>query len=65
MGRQPGEDVRHLARRFSLGKNHFGHTLAQGTMVVDLGETEILKGQVAQALDGVVGGEALFSNLLE
>ena|ERR1700694_1608041 len=34
-------------------------------MVVDLGETEILKGQVTQALDGIVRGETLFSNLLE
>jgi hypothetical protein len=65
VGRQASEDVRYLARRFSLGKNHFGHSLAQGTMVVNLGEAEILEGQVAQALDGLVGGEALFSNLLE
>jgi len=34
-------------------------------MVVELGETEVLEGQVTEALDGVVGGEALFSNLLE
>src|ERR1700687_2615828 len=62
---QAGEDVRHLARRFALGKNHFGHTLAQGAMVVDLGETEILKGQVAKALDGFVRRETLFADLLE
>jgi hypothetical protein len=34
-------------------------------MVVDLGETEVLKGQVTQALYGLVGGEALFADLLE
>jgi hypothetical protein len=34
-------------------------------MVVDLGETEILKGQVAQALYGLVRRETLFSDLLE
>src|SRR6202521_5310206 len=65
MGGQAVEDVRHLARRFALGKHHFRHALAQGTMVVDLGETEILKGQVTQALYGLVGGETLFSDLLE
>jgi hypothetical protein len=65
MGCEAGEDVSYLSRRFSLGKNHFGHTLAQGTMVVDLGETEILKGQVTEALDGVVRREVFFSNLLE
>src|SRR4029077_3045703 len=62
---QSGENVRHLARRFALGKNDFRHSLAQGAMVVDLGETEILKGQVAQALYGLVRRETLFSNLLE
>jgi hypothetical protein len=34
-------------------------------MVVDLGETEVLKGEVTQALYGLVGGEALFSDQLE
>jgi hypothetical protein len=33
--------------------------------MVELGEAEVFKGQVTQALDGVVGGKALFSNLLE
>jgi hypothetical protein len=39
--------------------------LAEGAVVVELGETEVLKRQVTEALDGVVGGETLFSNLLE
>ena len=55
VGREAAEDVRHLLRRFALGKDHLGHALAQGAMMVDLGETEVLKGQVTQALDGVVG----------
>src|SRR6266446_6742797 len=62
---QAAEDVGDLARRFALGKNHFGHALAQGAMVVDLGETEVLKGEVTQALYGLVGGETLFPDLLE
>jgi hypothetical protein len=39
--------------------------LAEGAVVVEFGETEVLKGQVTESLDGVVGREALFSNLLE
>jgi hypothetical protein len=62
---QAAEDFGNLARRFALGKNHFGHTLAQGAMVVDLDKAEVFKGQMAEALDGVVGGEALLSDLLE
>src|ERR1019366_910330 len=65
VGGEAGEDVRYLAGRFALGKDHLGHALAQGAVVVELGETEVLKGQVTEALDGVVGGETLFSNLLE
>ena len=34
-------------------------------MVVEFGEAQVLKGQVTQALDGVVGGEALFLDLVE
>lgn len=34
-------------------------------MMVELGKAEILEGQVAQALDGFVGGEALFLDLFE
>src|SRR5271157_394404 len=65
VGGEAAEDGGDLAGRFALGKNHLGHTLAHGTMMVDLGETEVLKGQVTQALDGIVGREAFLSNLLE
>src|ERR1039458_6423090 len=65
VGREAAEDFGYLAWCFALGKNDLGHALAQGAMVVELGETEVLKGQVTKALYGFVGGEALFSNLLE
>jgi hypothetical protein len=65
VGGEAGEDVGDLAGRFARGKNHLGHALAEGAMMVELGETQVLKRQVTQALDGFVGGEALFSNLLE
>jgi len=65
VGGEAGEDVGYLAGRFALGEDHLGHALAQGAMMVELGETQVLEGQVAQALYGFVGGEALFSDLVE
>ena len=44
-----------LPRRFSLAEDHFGHALSKGAMVVDFGKTQVLKWQVAEALDGFVG----------
>ena len=35
---QAGKDSGYLTGRFALGKNHFGHALAQGAMVIELGE---------------------------
>ncbi|MGA7568819.1 MAG: hypothetical protein WBW53_22395 [Terriglobales bacterium] len=48
-----------------MSKDHFGHALTKGTVVIDLGEAEILEGQMAQALDGLVGRKTLVSDLLE
>jgi hypothetical protein len=39
--------------------------LAEGAVMVDLGKTEILKGQVAQTFDGFVRRDAFFSDLIE
>jgi hypothetical protein len=55
MGCQVLEDVRNLTRCFPLSENHLGHALAEGAVMVDLGESEILKGQVPEALNGFVG----------
>jgi hypothetical protein len=65
VGGEADEDVGYLGWRFARGEDHLGHALAQGAMVVEFGETEVLKGQVTQALDGVVGREALFLDLVE
>jgi len=56
VGGEAVEDFGDLAGRFALGKDHLGHALAQGAMMVELGETQILKRQVTQALYGLVGG---------
>ena len=41
----------------TLAQNDFGHSVPQGAMVVDLGESEVFKRQMAQARYGVVGSE--------
>jgi hypothetical protein len=48
-----------------LGEDHLGHALSEGAMMIELGETEVLEGQVAEALHGFVGGELTVSNLTE
>jgi len=65
VGCQALEDVGDLAWGFALGEDHLGHALAQGAMVIEFGETQILEGEMAQALDGFIGRHALFSYLLE
>jgi hypothetical protein len=65
VGGQASEDIGHLPRRLSLTEDHFGHALAKGAMVVELGETQVLEGQVAEAFYGLVGGKALFSDFFE
>ena len=62
---QAGEDSGNLAGRFSLRENHFGHALPKGAMVIDLGEAQVFKGHVAEALDGFVGGNAPLFDLGE
>jgi hypothetical protein len=62
---QAAEDFRDLPRRLSLAEDHLRHALAEGAMVVDFGKAEVLKGQVAQALDGFIGRQFPLSHLLK
>jgi hypothetical protein len=39
-----GEDLSDLSGRFSFTENHFGHAMAEGAMVIDLGEAEVFEG---------------------
>jgi hypothetical protein len=45
-----GEDVRDLRWSFTRGENDLGHSGAQGTMMVDLGEAEIFEGKRREAI---------------
>ena len=38
-----------MPRSFSLAEDHFGEALAQGAMVIDLGEAQILERQMLEA----------------
>ena len=62
---QAAEDVRYLTRSLALAEDHFRHPLAEGAMVVHLGEAQVFKWEVAQPLDRFVGRQLFLSNLLE
>jgi len=65
MGGKVDENLCHLGGRFALAENHLGHALAEGTVVIDLGEAEVFEGEMAKALDGLVGGELFGANFVE
>jgi hypothetical protein len=65
VGGQAEEDGGYLGWRFAGGKDHLGHALAEGAMVVDFGEAQVLEGEVAKTIYGFVGGETLFPDLLK
>ena len=62
---EPAEDIGNLFRRFALAEDHLGHALAEGAVVVDLGEPQVFEGQVTEAIDGFVGRELAPANLIE
>ncbi len=57
MLRQLGKDRGNLGRRFSFAEDDLRHSGAQGAMMVDLGKAQILKWQMPQASDCVIGRE--------
>jgi len=59
------EDGGDLGGGLALTEDDFGHSLAEGTMVIYLGEAEIFKGKMAEAGYGVVGGELFGSDVVE
>ncbi len=59
------EDFGYLGGSFAFAEDHFGHALAEGTVVVELGEAEVFEREVAEAGDGFVGGQLLGADLGE
>src|SRR3984957_4304971 len=65
VGRQASKNIGYLCGGLAEGEDYFGHPLPYRAMMIDLGESEVFKGQVTKALDCFVGGKAFFSNLIE
>ena len=62
---EAAEDAGYLFWSLALAEDHFGHAVAEGAVVVDLGEPQIFEGQVSEAVDGFVGRELLLFDLVE
>ncbi len=54
-----------LLRRLAVAEDDFGQGVAQAAVVVDLGEAQVLVGQVAQRLDRGVDAETAGGDALE
>ena len=49
----------------ALSEDNFGHAVSQCPMVIDLGETKIFEGHVPHTLDGFVGRDLAFFDVVE
>jgi hypothetical protein len=54
--RQPGGDGYHLLRRLALAQHHLWQVVAEGAVVVQLGEAQVLVGEETQVLQRVLYG---------
>ena len=59
MSSQPREDLGHLRGSFALAEHDFWHALPKRSVMVELGEAQILKRKMAESLDSLVGGKLL------
>ena len=62
---EAGENLREVRGRLALAQNHLGHAGAQAAVMINFGKTEIFEGKMAQAVDGVVGGQLATTDLIE
>ena len=62
---QTGKDGRHLGRSLARTENHFRHPVTQGAMVIQVGESQIFEGKMAQAVNRGVGRKLALSYLVE
>jgi hypothetical protein len=62
---QSPEDLRDLCRGLPLPKNYLGHSVPQGAMVIDLGESQIFEWQMPQPLHRFVRLQLSLANFLE
>jgi hypothetical protein len=62
---QTREDSGHLLGRFTFSEYHFRHTVAQGTVMIDLGKAQVLEGKMPDALHRLIGRKLALADLLE
>jgi hypothetical protein len=58
-------DVADVFGRLAEAEDDFGHALADGAVVIDLGEAQVLKRHVFEAVHGVVDIDAAGAHLLQ
>lgn len=64
-GGESREDFGYLSGGFALTEDDFGHSVAQGAVMIEFGEAQVFKRKMAEASKGFVGGELLGSYFLE
>ena len=65
MGGESGEDFGDLGGRFAFAEDNFGHALAKGAMVVELGEAEVFERKMTETLNSLVGRELFGPDFME
>ena len=60
-----GCNCRDLLRRLALPEYHFWETLSNRAVVIDLGELDVLVGEVPELRDDLIDGETAFLKLLK
>ena len=65
MSREAGENGGELSGSFALRKNDLGHSVAKGAVVVDVGESEVFKRQMAKTIESSIGGELFGADVFQ
>jgi len=60
-----GKDLRHLRGRLTRREDHLRHAGAQRAMMIELGKSDVFKGQVAQAVERVADRGATLAHIIE
>ena len=63
MSGEAGEDLRDLRGSLAFAEDHFWHPLSESAVVIDLGESEVFKGEMAKTLDGFIGRQLFGAHL--
>jgi hypothetical protein len=62
---EAGEDSGDLRGSLAFAEDDFRHSISQGAVMVDFGETEIFKRQMPETRDGIVRRKFALAYLLE